>query len=378
MLSWRGMGHPQAGGAEISTHEHTKRWVKAGHSVTLFTSYYPNSKKQERIEGIDIIRRGNQSLGVHFHAFWWYIFESHPKFDLVVDQFHGIPFFTPIFVKEKKLAFIHEVTKEVWRLNPLSNPFNFVPTIFGTFFEPFIFKLLYKNIPFMTVSDSTKTDLISWGIPSNNITVIHNGFIVPTFNLPNKEKNPTIIFLGALNKDKGIEDALRVFSIVNKSSRNWKFWVVGKGESHYLAQLKLLAKKLNIDERTKFYGFVTEGKKFKLLSKAHVLLNTSVREGWGLVVIEAAAVGTPTAALNVPGLRDSVVNGKTGIIDKNNSVNSIADEIINLLSDNQKYQKMREEAVKWSKRFSWKESVIRSLDLINKIMKNSNNQFTKS
>ena len=165
IFSWRGPGHPNAGGAEQVTHEHAKAWVKAGHSVTLFTSGFVGAKKREVIEGIEIIRAGNQILGVHIYGFLWYVFRKHTKFDLVIDQFHFIPFFTPLFVKEKKLAFIHEVAKEVWRLNSLPFPQSLskVVSLIGERLEPYLFKVIYKRIPFLTVSESTRNDLIEWG-----------------------------------------------------------------------------------------------------------------------------------------------------------------------------------------------------------------------
>ena len=239
IFSWRGLGHPNAGGAEVSTHEHAKGWIKAGHSVTLFTSYYQGAKRTEQIDGVTIIQKGRQFFGVQWEAFKWYLFKDHPKYDLVIDQFHGIPFFTHLYVRAKKLAFIHELTKEVWSVNPWPSPFNLIPAFVGPIFEPLIFKLFYKDIPFMTVSESTKKDLIEWGIPGSNISVVHNGLNAPkiNYNLP-KERVKTLIFLGALSKDKGIEDGLKIFSLINNREKDWRFWVVGKGGAHYLNNLK--------------------------------------------------------------------------------------------------------------------------------------------
>src|SRR3989344_3656213 len=115
ILSWRGPGHPSAGGAEQVTLEHAKGWVKAGHDVTLFTSFFKDAKRKDLVEGIKIIRSGRQFFEVQFRAFLWYILAKHHKFDLVIDEFHGIPFFTPLYVRSRKLAFIHEVAKEVWK-----------------------------------------------------------------------------------------------------------------------------------------------------------------------------------------------------------------------------------------------------------------------
>ncbi|MDO8639247.1 MAG: glycosyltransferase family 4 protein [Candidatus Daviesbacteria bacterium] len=369
IFSWRGPNHPTAGGAEVSTHEHAKGWVKMGHRVTLFTSYFPKAKKEEVIDGIEIKRYGRQMFGVQWEAFVWYLFKTHEKFDLIIDEFHGIPFFIPLYVKEKKLAFIHEVAKEVWNLNPWPKPYNLFPAVLGTIFEPLIFKIFYRNIPFMTVSQSTKQDLISWGIPSSEITIVHNGVTIPKNSYSfEKEKEPTLIFLGALSKDKGIEDALEVFSILHKTYRKWKFWVVGKSGEDYLKKLKLLCKKLNIEKQVVFYGFVNETKKFELLSKAHLLINTSIREGWGLVVIEAARMGTPTVGYNVAGLRDSVINGKTGILCDLNP-KALADKIKYLLDNKLLYGSLSNNCLAWSKKFSWSESVTNSLKLIEKVSK---------
>ncbi len=369
LLSWRGPGHPNAGGAEISTHEHAKAWVKKGHSVTLFTSYYQGAKREEKIDGVTILRAGGQFIEVQLKAFEWFLFTKHPKFDLVVDEFHGIPFFTPLYVRAKKLAFIHEVTGEVWGLNPWNRPFNLIPKILGPIFEPLIFKLLYKKITFMTVSESTKKDLINFGIPQKHIIVINNGF--DKFNTENnlsKEKEKTVIFLGALAKDKGIEEALKAFSILSQSGDNFQFWIVGKSDPEYLQFLKRQIKELNINTKVRFWGFVSQKEKFNLLKRSHVLIHPAIREGWGLVVIEAASVGVPTVAFDVPGLRDSVIHDKTGIICKEKSPESLAKAIINLLQSSVKYKEMSRSAVSWSKNFSWEKATKSSLKLIEEVV----------
>jgi len=364
ILSWRGPGHPNAGGAEISTHEHAKGWVKAGHSVTLFTAAFVRGIEYEVIDGVNIIRRGRQIFGVQWEAFKWYLFGDHAKFDLVVDQFHGLPFFTPLYIRIKKLAFIHEVTKNVWKLNPWSFPLSLVPAIFGPLVEPFIFKF-YKKVPFMTVSESTRQDLIEWGIQKDNITIIHNGITVPSNINAKKSNKTTILFLGALSKDKGIEDTLEVFSLVQKRYSDIEFWIAGQCNPIYFLRLKEKVKNLNL-KNTKFLGYVSEQSKFEYFKKATLLINTSVREGWGLVVIEAASVGTPTVAYRVPGLKDSVLDNKTGILCDPNPT-SIASEIISLLNNKLLLYSLSKNSIGWSKKFTWPESVRQSLKLLEKI-----------
>ncbi len=369
IFSWRGPKHPNAGGAEISTFEHAKRWVKAGHKVILFTSFYKGAKKEETIDGVNIIRQGNQVFGVQIEAFKWYFFRKHPKFDLVVDQFHGIPFFTPLYIKTKKLGFIHEATKEVWKLNPWPKPFNLIPSTLGIILEPLIFKLFYKQTPFMTVSESTKKDLINWGISESQISVINNGLNAPKLvGFPKKEFKKTLIFLGALSKDKGVEEVLKTFALIYKKEKNWQFWVVGKSDSRYLKKLKLQGKVLGIERKIKFWGFVSEQKKFELLSKAYISINPSIREGWGLVVIEAASMGLPTVGFDVPGLRDSIRDEITGIICSENTTDNLAENILKLIEDKKKYKRLSKNAISWSKKFSWDNSAKKSLNLLKEVI----------
>lgn len=367
LLSWRGPGHHHAGGAEYSSHEHARRWVDKGHQVTLFTASFEGAKRQGDVNGVHIIRAGNQILGVHIRAIFWYLFGKHPDFDIVIDEVHGIPFFTPLYVRKPKLVFIHEVAKEVWCLNPWPKPFNLIPALLGTYLEPLIFKILYKKIPFMTVSQSTKDDLVLWGIPPNNITVVNNGFTAVS-RPSRKEKKKTIIYLGALSRDKGVEDALEIFSDLHDRNRNMNFWIVGKGESHYLKHLKKKTKKLGLIHVVRFFGFVTEQEKYDLLSRAHILINPSIREGWGLVVIEAASVATPTVAYNVAGLKDSVVNYKTGLLSNPNPIDCTK-KVQYLLVNNILYNNLSKNCVGWSKKFSWSESAKKSLKLLKEVSK---------
>ena len=367
IFSWRGLGHPRAGGAEMVTHQHAKAWVKAGHSVTLFTSSYQGAEPEEIIDGVRIKRKGSQYLVVHILAFFWYLFQDQ-RFDLVIDHFHGLPFFTPLFIRVKKLAFIHEVAKELWFLNPLPWPLNWIIGITGYLGEPFIF-MLYKGTSFMTGAKSTKNDLIALGIPESNITIISHGVTVSKSSLKLKAKKPTITYFGVLSKDKGIEDALRCFSILNTQG-DFDFWIIGRPETwRYMNKLNKMIKELNLVGKIKMWGFVPEDLKFQLLAKSHLLINPSVREGWGLVVLEGSAMGTPTIGYNVSGLRDSIMDKQTGILCRNNTPQDLSSNVTLLLSRKTYFNTMRLNAIKWSRSFSWEKSINKSIKLINQIEK---------
>ncbi len=365
ILSWRSPKHPNEGGAEQVTFEHAKSWIKAGHEVVWFSSSFKGAEIQENISGVTIIRKGGYVIGVRWEAFIWYLFGKHPKFDLIIDEFHGIPFFTPLYIRTRKLAFIHEVAKEVWKLNPWPKPFHLLPSVLGSFFEPFIFKYMYRKVPFMTVSESTKDDLIKWGIPRRGITVINNGISLPkNLKLSNKNTIKTAMFLGAISTDKGIFDALKIFEEVERKDEGWQYWIIGKGTKEYIQELKSYAKKAGIFSKVEFFGFVDERKKFELLSKAHVLVNSSVREGWGLVNLEASYCETPVVGYEVQGMKDSVKNGKTGILVNLHDTQRAAEEIIKLVRDKEKYESFCKASANWAKKFSWEKSNRESLEFI--------------
>jgi glycosyltransferase involved in cell wall biosynthesis len=363
VLSWRDPKHPLSGGAEQVMHMHMRAWIKSGHEVTLFSSSFPGCKKEEVIDSINIVRKGNQLLGVQIASFYWYFFGKHPKFDFVVDQFHGIPFFTPLYIKTPKLAVVQEVAREVWFMNELRWPINLMVGPLGYYLEPIVYKL-YKNLNFMTGSLSAKKDLLLMGIKEDKIHIIHHGILLPIRKQHfKKEKVTTIIFLGAITKDKGVNDAVEAFSIINKLGK-FKFWIVGRGPLNIASDLP---------PNTKFWGYVDEAKKFELLSRAHVLVNPSKREGWGLVNVEANAMGTPVVAYSAPGLVDSVSQGVSGLIVRKNTPQELANQIVKLVSDNKKYNLLCRSSVKWSKKFDWGVSTEKSLKLISAIAKQTKN-----
>ncbi len=353
VLSWRDIKNPRSGGAEVLTHEIAKRWTALGHKVTLFSSSFPNSKKEEVVDGVKFIREGHPDArfllsSVHFLAYKFYG-KNPGKFDAVVDEVHGFPFFTPWYVKEEKIVLICEVAGDLWV--KMFGPFF---GLAGRIIEGFYLRFVYKNIPYLTISNSTKKELIKEGVNSKNITVLPMGITIPQkVKKTEKEKNPTLIFVGRLSKSKGVEDAIEAVSKVSKVYAEARLWIIGRGDKKYLNLLKGIAKKFMIEDRITFWGFVSDEKKFELMGKAHILLAPSSKEGWGLIVPEAAFVGTPSIVYDVPGLRDIVRDGFNGIKVKKNTPAEIGKEIIKVFKNKDLYIKLQANAKKSSLIYNW-------------------------
>lgn len=354
ILNWRDIINPKSGGAEILTHEMAKRWVESGNEVTQFSSTFENAKDEEIIDGVKIIRRGHPDarylfFSVQFLAFWYYHKKFKGKFDVVLDEVHGLPFFTPWYVKGKKVLLICEVAGDLWT------------EMFGPFFgslgrmvEKFYLRFAYRNILYLTISDSTKKELISEGIDQKLITVLPMGLTIPNnIKLYKKENIPTLISVGRLSKPKGVEDAIIAVNEIRKKILTIKFWIVGRGDENYSNHLKDLVKKYGLEKQIIFWDFVSDIKKFELISRAHILLSPSLKEGWGLTVPEAAYVGTPSVVYDSPGLRDVLRGSDFKIIVKSNTPKELAKEVVQLLNDKDLYKKLEKKVSFIRKQFDW-------------------------
>src|SRR5258708_6808071 len=219
----------------------------------------------------------------------------------------------------------------------------------------------------MTGSNSAKNELIKVGIPAKNIQIINHGVVIQKPRvMPKKEKTNTIIFLGAISKDKGIGDVLETFRELSKKGK-YKYWIVGRSSDMYRKLIKSSARKFGFANDLTYFGFVDEKKKSELLAKAHLLINPSLLEGWGLVNIEANSMGTPVVAYNSPGLIDSVKNDLSGMICKENNPRELSKLVFKILENKNLYKKLQNGARGWSAKFDWKASKKLSLALVEKI-----------
>jgi len=362
ILNWRCPTNPLSGGAEKVTLEHAKVWVKKKHNVIWLSGNYKDGKKNEVINGVQIYRFGNP-ISIYLLAPFIYWLKFNGNFDLVIDEIHGIPFLSTLWAwKSKKLAYIHEVAQEIW-----DEMFPFPINILGKLYEKIYF-LFYKNTPFLTGSNSTKKDLMKYGINEKNITVIPHGlFLKPVNKIPEKENVFTLLYVSRLVKMKGIEDAIEIFAQVHEKIPSSKFWIVGSGKDNYVNKLLNIVKQLNIEKAVTFFGFVPEKKKIELYQKSHFLLHTSVREGFGLVVIEANSQGTPVLSYDSPGLRDIVKNGINGFLLNPQKQNLCIEKIISLFNNSSQYKKFQTSSVEFSKQFYWKNITTISYNLIKQL-----------
>lgn len=323
ILNWRDPKNPKAGGAEKLNMHILKPFTDRGDTVIWYAMRVKNLPKKEKYHGIIIVRKG--SMITHL-LLWplWYWTKKFGKIDLIIDSIHGTGYLSSLIApRTRKTILICEVAQNIW-----DEMYSFPVNKIGKVWEKVMF-WFYKQDKFWTISKSTRTDLIDFGIPSENIKVLPMGFDAIEFkSLPAKYKTPTALFVGRLAEMKGIKDAIKAIAEVNSvSSKKWILNIIGRGEEKYEKELRTLVSRLELKEYINFLGYVDEKRKFEEMARAWTLLVPSSREGWGMIVPEANYVGTPAIGYNSPGLSEVLAKYSQTSKIVEGKVSNIAEEL---------------------------------------------------
>src|SRR5512140_1306089 len=360
IINWQDIRNPFSGGAEVQLHEVFSRVAQAGHEVVLYCSSFPGAPHEETMNGIRIIREGGRNLFNYRVPFAYRSRFRHEGFDVVVDDMNKIPFFTPLYVREPLQGIIHHLFAEsIFReVNPLVGAYVYLTERLSL--------ALYRGskMPFIVVSPSTYQDLIERGFDPSalvqiGLAVDHNLFR-PT-GVP-RSPTPLIGYFGRLKKYKSVDQLLLALPAVLRDVPALKAVIVGEGDDR--PRLEALVRQLNIQDAVRFTGFVSEQEKVTLLQQMWFKVATSSKEGWGLTVTEANACGTPAIASNVPGLRDAVQDGKSGLLYRYGDVEDLAGKIKLLLSDGELRARLSAGALAWAALFSWDEAARRTIEVL--------------
>lgn len=305
-LNWRDIRHPRHGGAEVYNHEVCRRLVAAGHRVELFTAAFPGALPEEEIDGVRIVRRGRQWT-VHLRAWLRYRRRARAGFDVVVEEINTLPFWSPLWAGIPTVLVIHQLAREVWwyeSRQPLSTV--------GYLAERYYLRP-YRRVPVVTLSRSTSDDLRRLGF-RGPVELLPPGVSWPEAWQRPAPAVPTFVYLGRLAPSKRVHEIIEAFALARRALPGARLRLIGSGPPGYTARLAALAERLGVTAGLELSGRLDEDRKFEALAGATAIAMASVREGWGIVVSEAGAVGTPSAVYDVAGLRDSTVDGETGLV----------------------------------------------------------------
>ena len=331
------------------THEHARRLVGRGHELTLFAGAVPGVAGNETIDGVAVVRRGGP-VTTRFHAPRWYR-EQRRKgydFDVVVEEINTLPYFAGRFAAVPTVLYVHQLAREVWWYEapkPLA--------ALGYGLEHVYLRLLRRSVA-LVPSESTRGDLMRLGFRGDRVLVVPNA--IDQGDVMSAEKDPGLLaYVGRITPSKRIDHLIRALALVRKQALHVRLTAAGPGEEKERARLLALASDLDVAEHFELRGHLDVEAKRELLASASLFLMASVREGWGLVVTEANALGTPAVVYDRPGLRDSTIHERTGLVTRP-SPEMLAASIVRALRDSCLYERLSTGAADWAAQFTWQRS----------------------
>ncbi|NPV02740.1 MAG: glycosyltransferase family 4 protein [Brevinematales bacterium] len=336
-LSRRDIKHPASGGAEVFCDKVMTGMVKKGYEITLFCASFPGASPEDTINGYRVVRSGGSfSVFLKGNRFTK---QHRAGYDAIIDEVNTIPFFTHRFrdARRKTFALVHQLAREIWFYQ-----MPFPVSLAGYIAEPFLLRPYRKINAVITVSESTRHGLTAMGL-KNDIFIIREPLnlpLIPFERTQDKFSALTLVYLGRIMPSKRVEEIIKTLAVLTPEEPNARLIIMGGGEKKYTARLKKLADKLGISANIEFTGFVTDEQKSTNLRRSHFLMMTSTREGWGMVVNEANAQGTPAVVYDAPGLRDSVKDGVNGIICRDNTPAQAAARMIEIYRNRESYTAM--------------------------------------
>jgi glycosyltransferase involved in cell wall biosynthesis len=269
-----------------------------------------------------------------------------PSLDVLVEDVNKVPLYTPRWRGIRRVVAL-------------------VPHLFGgTVFQELAAPLaaavwlaerplsrVYRNIPFEAISQSTADDLARRGIPRDHVEVIYPGIDTRGYSPAPEARSPrpAFAYLGRLKKYKGVHFAIRAFAAMK--NREATLEIAGAGD--YRPRLEALAHSLDLGDRVRFLGRITEHEKLALLRRAWALVFASPKEGWGITNLEAAACATPVVASNSPGIRESVRDGETGYLVPHGDISAMAAAMDRVAASRELVEQLGRAARAFAETFTW-------------------------
>ncbi|WP_233624853.1 glycosyltransferase family 4 protein [Actinoplanes sp. ATCC 53533] len=354
-LNWRDTTHPEGGGSEVFLERVAAELVGRGYRTTLLCQAHGTAPAEETTaSGLRIVRAGGRHT-VYLFAALIYLAGAVGLGPLarrrlgrptvIIDVGNGMPFLSRLYARRPVIALVHHVHREQW-------PVVFGPRVarIGWWIESRLAVRVYRRCRYVAVSESTRDELAGLGVDPRRITVVHNGTSEVVLPPAPRTPHPSLVVLGRLVPHKRVEFALRATALLATELPTVELVVAGHG--WWDEPLRQLADDLGVADRVRFAGFIPEERKHELLCGAWLLLQPSLKEGWGLTIVEAGTRGTPSVAFrSAGGVADAMADGRSGVLVDDEYEFFLA--IRALLLDTRRRNEMGVAAVAYARRFTW-------------------------
>lgn len=370
VVNWRDPWHPEAGGAERYAWAMATGLASRGAQISYLTARAPGQARRDRRDGIEIIRLGGR-FTVYPRVLGWLLAHrwlAHRRlnrgrpFAAVLDCQNGIPFFTPWVLPAAVpvLCVMHHVHSVQWSVH-----FPGWVARLGRLLEGPLARAAYRRHACVAVSPSTVAamrDELRW---AGDIYLVPNGVEAPrpasSGGGSGGDGPAVLVWVGRLVAHKRADLVLPVAERL--AGTGVTVDVVGRGPAARALAASVADRGLTGQVRLR--GFLPEAEKQAVLAAARLHLNTSLGEGWGLCVLEAAAFGVPTVAFDVAGLRDAVRDGETGwLVRDGDRIEDVTQRAVKELADPVRRAEVAAACRAWAAQLSWDSATARMATLL--------------
>jgi glycosyltransferase involved in cell wall biosynthesis len=307
ILAWRDVDDAEAGGSELHAHEVASRWAAAGIDVVVRTSSVAGRTVLLERAGYRVIRRSGR----------YAVFVTGPMelasgrcgpVDGLVEIWNGMPFLSPVWSRVPTVVFLHHVHGEMW---PMTLPSPLAQA--GSLLESWVAPPFYRRSRIVTLSESSRREIVALpGVRKDRVTVVPPGVEDCYSPGGRRSDRPLVVAVGRLVP---VKNFLRLIEILARARRRFpdlEAVIVGEGSERSTLEARL--QELGAASYIRLPGRVGSEELVGLYRRAWVVASTSIREGWGMTISEAAACQTPAIATRIAGHIDAIDHGVTGML----------------------------------------------------------------
>jgi glycosyltransferase involved in cell wall biosynthesis len=347
VLNWRDTTHPEGGGSERYIERIAADLVADGCQVEVLCSRHAGVPGRLRRDGV-LFRHAGGRWTVYLWALATLLRKrlSGRGPDVVVDVHNGIPFFARLVAGCPVVVLVHHVHREQWHV-----VFGRALAMVGWWLESWVSPRVHRGCQYVAVSEVTRRELVELGVQESAVAVVHNGTRPVADGQPDRDPNPSLVVLGRLVPHKRVEHAIQALVALGPEFPGLHLRVIGEG--WWRTELETEAARQGVADQVTFTGFIDEQAKEDLLARSWLMLAPSVKEGWGLMVVEAAAHGIPSIAYrSAGGLAESIHHDQTGVLV--DDLPQLIGTARHLLLDHRRRTELGEAAREHVAGFSWR------------------------
>jgi glycosyltransferase involved in cell wall biosynthesis len=344
-VAWRDLDDPEAGGSELHAHRIASRWAEAGLDVTFRTSAVAGAPETVWRDGYQAVRRSGR-YAVFADAAWDGLRRGHRRGEGLVEIWNGMPFFSPLWYRGPRVTFLHHVHAEMWHMVLPEWLARVGETVESRLAPPF-----YRGSQVVTLSGSSRDEIIEMlRLRPEQVSVAPPGIEQAFSPGGSREQTPLVVAVGRLVPVKRFDLLMQALVVARQKCPGLRAVIIGEGYER--PALEALRRRLGAEEWIDLPGRVEDDALVSWYRRAWVVASSSLREGWGMTLTEAAACGTPAVATDIAGHRDAVADGQSGVLVQSNAT-ALGTAMAEVLGDEVLRTRLSKGAAERARWFTW-------------------------